>query len=112
MSSWEEIDEFLTKRGVRIGPPTVGQTLGGQHEKPSSYHYRGLARDYGVHDSDASGAARRLEFIATQPNGPIAELFFVPLGIWYKDGRRIPGSRVGGHRNHCHEALREGGHLF
>jgi hypothetical protein len=107
---WQEIDRYLKTKGVRIGPPTPFQTIGGLHTR-NSYHYLGPARDYGLHDSDASAVARALEPIATQQNGPIAELFFGPLNIWYKCGQRIPGTSVGDHQDHCHVALEPGRQL-
>ena len=104
---WEEIDRYLTTRGLRVGTPSLTQTTTGKHAA-SSLHYAGTARDYGMHDSDAVAIARALEFIAAQPNGPIEELFFAPLGIWYKNGQKMKSAplRVGGHQDHCHVALK------
>jgi hypothetical protein len=76
--NWAEIDRFLPSHGVRIGQPTLGQTTGGAHASGShhfSNHYLGTARDYGARDSNAAAVARKLEVIALQPDGPIAELF-------------------------------------
>jgi len=72
---WDSIDRYLREKGVRIGTPTRGQTVGGRHAMISN-HYFGDARDYGVHDSDAAGVARALELIALQPHGPISKLYF------------------------------------
>lgn len=107
---WLEIDDYLIAKGLRVGKVTSGQITGGRHAAKHGHlsnHYFGTARDYGVHDSDASGIARRLEFIAAQPNGPIAELFFAPLDIWYRNGQRVENGRqvIGGHLHHCHVAL-------
>ncbi|WP_321478152.1 peptidoglycan-binding domain-containing protein [uncultured Paludibaculum sp.] len=107
---WQEIDEFLQRRNLRIGPPTVPQTTGGQHEH-GSYHSRGLARDYGVGDSDAARIAQALLPFARRPRSPIFELFFAPLDIWYQQGHPIDGKRVGGHTDHVHVALEIGRHL-
>ncbi|MGJ5819191.1 peptidoglycan-binding domain-containing protein [Paludibaculum fermentans] len=107
---WQEIDEFLRRRAIRIGPPTQEQTNGGKHE-PGSYHYRGLARDYGVGDSDAPKVAQALLPIARRPRGPIFELFFAPLDIWIQDGRPVDPKRIGGHTDHVHVALEIGRHL-
>jgi hypothetical protein len=114
---WLEIDDYLIAHGLRVGEATSGQITGGHHAAHHGHlsnHYFGTARDYGVHDSDAHGIARRLEFIATQQNGPISELYFAPLDIWYKDGRRVEdGARViGGHLDHCHVALHPSRRLF
>lgn len=108
---WQEIDEFLKRRGVRIGRPTQMQTTGGRHS-PTSYHYRGLARDYGLWDSDAHAAARALLPVARARNSPVFELFFAPLNIWYKSGCAINGNDVGGHDDHVHVALHRGRHLI
>jgi hypothetical protein len=115
---WQEIDDYLISKGLRVGKATSGQTTGGGgHAHKSGHfsnHYFGTARDYGVHDSDAYGIARQLEFIAAQAHGPIAELFFAPPGIWYKDGRRVENGAlaIGGHQNHCHVALHQGRRLL
>lgn len=108
---WQEIDEFLRRRSIRFGEPSVPQTTGGQHER-TSYHYKGLARDYGVSNSDAPKIAQTLLPIASAPRGPIFELFFAPLDIWVKDGHRIDPKSVGGHTDHVHVALHQGRHLI
>lgn len=107
---WQEIDEFLRRRSIRIAAPTQEQTTGGKHES-GSYHYRGLARDYGVGDSDAPKVAQALLPIARRPRGPIFELFFAPLNIWYQDGHPVDPKRIGGHTDHVHVALEIGRHL-
>ena len=81
--SWETIDSYLKAKGLRVGTPSPGQTIHGTHASKHGHfsnHYYGLAHDYGS-ESDAAGIARRLEFIAMQPNGPIAELYYAPLNI-------------------------------
>src|ERR1035438_8837349 len=109
---WEQIDRYLNARGIRVGTPTLGQTTHGSTHAHDNGHYSnhfvGTARDYGIHDSDAYSIARKLEFIAAQTNSPIAELFFAPLGIWYKNGRRVENGAlvIGGHQDHCHVALK------
>jgi hypothetical protein len=108
--TWKEIDRYLRAKRIRIGPPTPAQTTGGKHV-PTSYHYHGTARDYGIHDSDAPAVARALRPIASQLNSPIAELFFSPLNIWYKHGHITLGSRIGGHQDHCHVALELNRHM-
>ena len=107
---WLEIDDYLIRKGLRVGKADTLQTTGGVHAAKHGHlsaHFFGTARDYGVHDSDAYGIARSLEFIASLPSGPIAELYFAPLGIWYKNGQKVEnGPRViGGHQDHCHVAL-------
>jgi|ERR1039458_7942213 hypothetical protein len=111
---WKEIDRYLESRGIRVEPPTLNLTTGGHHANGpghQSLHYLGLARDY---DSNAATIARSLEFIASNSHGPIAELFYAPLGIWYKNGQQLDSGalRVGGHQTHCHVALKQFGQLF
>ena len=122
---WKEIDRYLERKGLKVGKPIVGRTTGGAHSSKKSLHYEGLARDYAVSDSDASMIARQFELIASDPNGPIAELFFAPLNIWYKNGQRLASGAlrgkpaecafvmgVGGHEDHCHVALKPFKRLF
>jgi hypothetical protein len=111
--SWEKIDSYLKAKGFSVGTPDPKQTIQGHHASKHGHlssHYLGLARDYGIHDSDANGIARHLEFIATLPCGPIAELYFAPLGIWYKNGQKVLDGPlvIGGHQDHCHVALHPG----
>jgi hypothetical protein len=119
--NWEEIDRFLAARGVRIGAPTLGQTTGGKHNSSArhfSNHFVGTARDYGQHDSNACAVARKLELIALQPNGPIAELYCSvgpQEGIFIRNGQRlspVPLTLWTSHRDHCHVALKPGRRLF
>ena len=125
---WKQIDQYLERIGLRVGEPTLGRTTAGNAHAHSpgyySLHYTGLARDYYIGDSDASLIARKLEFIASDPNGPIAELFFAPLDIWYKNGAYLKSGAVrgkktnlftvgvGGHQDHCHVALKPFCRLF
>jgi hypothetical protein len=114
---WLEIDEYLIAHGLRVGKARSGQITGGRHAAGKgklSNHYFGTARDYGVHDSDAYAIARHLEFIATLKDGSISELYFAPLNIWYKNGRRVENGAhaVGGHWDHCHVALHPGRRLL
>lgn len=110
VETWREIDAYLRNKHIRIGAPTTVQTTGGKHAA-GSFHYSGTARDYGLYDSDAAAVAKALKPVAAMPNTPIAELFFAPLNIWYKNGRSISGSAIGGHRDHCHVALKIDRHL-
>lgn len=123
---WKEIDQYLEHRGIHVEPPTQALTTGGHHANSPghySYHYLGLARDY---DKNAGTIAKALEFIASNPNGPIAELFYAPLDIWYKEGQHLNSRAmrgrtqftktespftlgVGGHMHHCHVALKRFG---
>ena len=117
LSNWESIDRYLTKRGLKIGPPRLCQTGGGRHtvkigdgKLKISGHYFGYGRDYGSMDSDVVGIARKLEFVALMPNGPISELFCGYLiRVFIKDGTRIenPSSELTRiHKDHCHVALK------
>lgn len=109
--AWQEIDEYLRRRSVRFAAPTQPQTTGGQHER-ESYHYRGLARDYGTGDSDAARITGTLLPFANTPQGPIFELFFAPLDTWLQGGHRVDPKKIGGHQDHVHVALRQGRHLI
>jgi hypothetical protein len=114
---WLEIDDYLIAKGLHVGKATSVQITGGRHAATHGHlsnHYFGTARDYGIHDSDAYGIARHLEFVAAQAHGPVAELFFAPLGIWYKNGRIVENGAlvIGGHQDHCHVALHPGRRLF
>jgi hypothetical protein len=130
---WKQIDQYLERSGLRVGQPTLGRTTGGHSHAhgPGHYslHYAGLARDYYIGDSDAWRIAKKLEFMASDPNGPIAELFFAPLDIWYKNGQHLKSNAmrgktqftetespftvgVGGHQDHCHVALKPFRRLF
>jgi hypothetical protein len=107
---WRLIDQYLSGRRIRIGPPTVGQTTGGRHTS-TSYHYAGQARDYGRSNSDLRGILAALLPHATGPAAPIVELF--GLDVYCKNGRRITPSAGlrDSHQDHVHVALRPGGAL-
>lgn len=125
---WKQIDQYLERSGLRVGKPTLRLTTQGGHAH-GSLHYAGLARDYSIRDSDGFRIARKLEFIASDPNGPIEELFFAPLDIWYKNGEHLKSRAmrgktqfsktespftvgVGEHMDHCHVALKPLRRLF
>ncbi len=93
---WQEIDEFLKSRGVRIGPPRLGQTTGGKHA-PGSNHYKGLARDYGDMDSDCRAVVREMWPLRDR----LLELYYAPTGTWYP-------RNVGDHGDHVHVAIKAG----
>ena len=106
MSTWADIDLYLSGRGIRIGTPTIGQTVGGVHA-PGSYHYLGRARDYGQSTSDMRAIWDALLPYAQGPGHQLVELFG-PWGAW-KAGRDI--EYVGGHTDHVHAAIAADGHL-
>lgn len=108
MIAWETIDLYLKARGVRVGAPTPSQTTAGTHV-PTSYHYRGLARDYG-RTSDAAAIARLLLPLAVMPFSPIVELFYTPLGIFVKNGVRFtPSEKLSrDHVDHVHVSVKPG----
>lgn len=106
MSTWVDIDAYLSKRGVRIGAPTIGQTTGGIHAT-NSYHYKGQARDYGSVSSDLDGVWEALLPFAQGPGHQLVELFG-PKGAW-KAGKAI--SEVPGHKDHVHAAIKSDGVL-
>jgi len=103
---WLEIDRYLQSVGVRIGAPTVAQTTGGVHT-PTSYHYKGQARDYGSATSDMRAVWDALLPFARRPGYQLVELFG-PWGAW-KAGEDI--HYVSGHTDHVHAAILLEGHL-
>ncbi|HEX2023825.1 MAG TPA: peptidoglycan-binding domain-containing protein [Acidimicrobiales bacterium] len=91
---WQVIDNYLKGKGIKIGPPRENQTTGGVHS-PGSYHYKGLARDYGDADSDCGAIMDAL-----MPHKHLfLELFYAPRGVWHP-------KNVGGHQDHVHAAIR------
>lgn len=106
MSTWPDIDLYLSGLGIRIGTPTIGQTTGGVHA-PGSYHYLGRARDYGQSNSDMRAIWDALLPYAQGPGHQLVELFG-PWGAW-RAGRDI--GYVGGHTDHVHAAIAVDGHL-
>ncbi len=91
---WQVIDNYLKSRGIKVGPPRENQTTGGVHS-PGSYHYKGLARDYGDMDSDCGAIMDAL-----LPHKHLfLELFYAPRGVWHP-------KNVGGHQDHVHAAIR------
>lgn len=107
MDAWRNIDLFLRSRGVRIGPPTKGQTTGGAH-KPNSFHYHGLARDYGRSNSDLREILGELLPYAGGADRVVEELF--GLNTYFDGGRAITPSKGlwASHQDHVHVALRAG----
>ncbi|HKZ18471.1 MAG TPA: hypothetical protein VJQ57_00015, partial [Acidimicrobiia bacterium] len=104
MSTWADIDLYLSNLGIRIGTPTIGQTVGGVHA-PGSYHYAGRARDYGQSTSDMRAIWDAL--LPHARSGVLIELFG-PWGAW-KAGRDI--EYIGGHTDHVHAAIAADGVL-
>lgn len=107
-TGWEEIDSYLQQEGVAINVPPEGwQTTGGAHAS-TSWHYKGMARDY----SAGMGCDERAVVNALRPfagpGGPIVELFHAPTGTWLKNGVYL---NVGGHTDHVHAAIRPGASL-
>lgn len=88
------------KIGSRIGHRlglTVTSTTGGTHVA-GSYHYQGRAVDI----SGSPAQMRRL-FLKLRKFNP-TELFYDPMGYYYKNGSRVSGA-IGGHSDHVHFAL-------
>lgn len=102
---WRSIDAYLAAKGVRFGPPTIGQTTGGTHAK-SSLHYVGRARDYGRSNSDLARILVELKPFAAGPAHLIQELYGV--ATYWKSGRPIVPSRSlrASHQDHVHVGLR------
>ncbi len=102
---WQVIDDYLKSKGIKIGPPRLEQTTGGVHSK-NSFHFKGLARDYGDVDSDCGAVLDAL----LPHKHLLLELFYAPRGVWHP-------KNVGGHVDHVHAAVRAdvtafpGGHV-
>ena len=96
---WQELDRLLVRRHVRIGPPCLEQTTGGEHSATGN-HPKRRARDYSkAMGSDVETAARAL--LPLWDAGLLLELYYAPMGIW------LP-SNVCGHEDHVHVAIRPG----
>jgi hypothetical protein len=103
MTGWQSIDAAVQCLGLKMGAPTTGQTTGGGHVTDSE-HYQGRARDFGSADSDPAAIAQALLPYAQGPGAPIDELFYSPLGIFYKNGSAISPdpSLLQEHYDHVH----------
>lgn len=109
--SWQEIDRYIRSLGIRCDERAPGQTSAGVHST-TSWHYHGLAVDYGLADSDADAIARALEPFAQGPDAPLVELFGSVPGLHYKNGVYTGVDPTGGHENnHTHAAIRRGAAL-
>lgn len=102
---WSTLDAYARAKGVRIGAPSPGQTLGGNHTNGSN-HYLGLARDYG-RESDAAAVERLFAPLATGRNPPIIELYGIG-GTSLKDGKALSPEPAGHLGDHTHVAIRSG----
>ena len=100
VSGYKDILALGKKFGLRIDGSN--QTTGGKHA-PGSYHYRGMAVDFGDAKNDPA-KLRALASWARRNHGRIKEFFFDPLGWYIKDGKIIKGS-IGGHGDHVHIAM-------
>lgn len=106
MIGWQVIDAYVRAHGLAQRPRTIGQTIGGTHAK-GSYHYLGLAVDYGVNDSEADQIAALLRPLATGPGCPLVELFGSD-GTSLKDGVPLIPEPAGEAGTDTHAAIRAG----
>jgi hypothetical protein len=83
---------------------TVTSTTGGRHAA-GSFHYQGRAID--VAGSFDSMVQFFRDALATFGSS-IRELFFDPMGFYVDNGNIVPGA-IGGHSDHVHLALGDGG---
>jgi hypothetical protein len=106
VTRWQELDVYLDARGIHRGPARIGQTTGGAHAA-GSYHYAGLARDYGDVDGPIRPIFDALLPLATRTDYALVELFG-PWGL-YKRGRQITDAALARqHRDHVHAAINPG----
>jgi len=108
MLPWQTIDAYLLAKGVKVGAASLAQSTGGTHV-PTSYHYQGLARDYGS-NSNREAIAMALLALANGAAPVVIELFYSPLGIFYKNGKKFtPDDKLRrDHMDHVHVAVRGG----
>lgn len=101
--SWQVLDELARRHGLQVGAPTVGQTVGGTHVN-GSWHYLGLARDYG-RTSDPVGISKLFAPLARSRPDLIPELFGYD-GVGFDNGK--PYQAAGHTGDHTHVAVRAG----
>lgn len=106
MQGWQVIEAYVDRAGVRHGVASLGQTIGGTHADGSK-HYLGLARDYGLADSDADAISRLFAPLAQGVNAPITELFGSD-GASFSHGQRFAPEPAGHAGDHTHVAVAAG----
>lgn len=111
MPAWETADNFLRKQNIRIGGPTLGQTVAPRAY--ASLHPLGRARDYGNANSDVAAVAQAFKPLATGPNPAVVELFWSPGNVFYKNGQPFtPDSGLRStHNDHVHVGIAPGADL-
>jgi hypothetical protein len=87
----------LGTKGAKKFGLTVTSTTGGTHV-PGSYHYSGRAVDI------AGSPAQMMKFFKWAQRFRPTELFYDPVGYYWKNGQKVKGS-IGGHSDHVHMAL-------
>jgi hypothetical protein len=102
--TWQVLDQVVDDRGIRRGAPTPGQTIAGTHAS-ASYHYLGLARDYGMSDSDAVAISHLFAPLARSRPDLIPEMFGAD-GVGYSQGS--PFQPAGHTGSHTHVAVAAG----
>lgn len=85
---------------------SITSTTGGTHA-PGSYHYQGRAFDA---SNGTNTPEERNYFLAAASKwgGKMLELFYDPIGWYIKNGSKVPGA-IGGHSDHVHTAMQQGG---
>jgi len=87
----------IAKQGADKFGVIITSTTGGSHV-PGSYHYSGR----GV---DVAGSAKQMRaFFNWASRYKPTELFYDPIGYYWKNGKKVKGS-IGGHSDHVHIAL-------
>jgi hypothetical protein len=103
--TWQVLDQVVDDNAAfRRGAPTPGQTIAGTHAS-ASYHYLGLARDYGMSDSDAVAISHLFAPLARSRPDLIPEMFGAD-GVGYSQGS--PFQAPGHTGNHTHVAVAAG----
>lgn len=100
-------DAIAVAMGMGFGQPSAGQLTGGQHAK-DSYHYQGRAADFGAAGHSVAQMTGLFNTLLGKFGTHIKEMFYDPIGYYIKNGARVPGA-LGGHSDHLHIALAQGG---
>jgi hypothetical protein len=100
-------DVIALAQGFGFNRPSGGQLTGGKHA-PGSYHYQGRAADFGDAGHSPAEMMRLFNAIEARYGAQLKELFYDKSGHYIKNGKVIPG-QFGGHGDHIHAALAQGG---
>lgn len=101
----EEAIQFAA--GMGFARPSLNQLTGGEHAA-GSYHPQGRAADFGAAGHTVPQMEALFSGFMSKFGTSIKEMFYDPEGFYIKNGARVPGA-IGGHSDHLHIALAQGG---